>query len=196
MDAQSTDYDSARPAGPAQAAATSGRSTLPIRVARRLDALGRTTSGEPADAAVVRRVALLTYTAVSIVVGLALLAWTTVAVPIGPAIDARLPQSALAGPLGGTLLWTMFGFLGSLRVLRAPGGAGVLTFHLPFMAAAMILGGPTAGAWVAFLSSLERRELEQQPWYGVLANHAVFVIGAVVGGLVSALVEHVAQGTG
>ncbi len=196
MDAQSSEYDSARPAGPAQAAAIGGGSALPIRVARRLDALGRTTTGDPADAVVVRRVTLLAYTAASIVVGLSLLAWTTVVVPIGPAIDPRLPETALTGPLGGALLWTLFGFLGSLRVLRAPGGAGFVTFHLPFMAAAMILGGPTAGAWVAFLSSLERRELEQQPWYGVLANHAVFVIGAVAGGLVSAIVKQAAENTG
>ena len=188
----------ARTAGDAQedSDATSRGSALRIRLASRLDAFGRTTAGDPGDAAVVRRMALFGYTAASIIVGLSLLAWTTVVVPIGPAIDPRLPETALTGPLGGTLLWTLFGFIGSLRVLRAPGGAGFVTFHLPFMAAAMILGGPTAGAWVAFLSSLERRELEQQPWYGVLANHAVFVIGAVAGGLVSAVVAQAAQGTG
>ena len=57
------------------------------------------------------------------------------------------------------------------------------TFHFPFIAAAMALGGPTAGAWVAFLSTLERRELESQPWYGTLANHASMAFAAVVGGL-------------
>jgi diguanylate cyclase (GGDEF)-like protein len=62
------------------------------------------------------------------------------------------------------------------------------------VAAATVLGGPTAGAWVAFLSTIERRELEQQPWYGVLANHSVFVIGAVVGGLVAGGVDSLAGG--
>jgi diguanylate cyclase (GGDEF)-like protein len=47
----------------------------------------------------------------------------------------------------------------------------------------MILGGPTAGAWVAFLGTFDRRELQSQPWYGVLANHASIAIAAVAGGI-------------
>ena len=93
----------------------------------------------------------------------------------------------LSGPTGGLLLWLVFGLLGSLRVLRAQGGS-TMTFHLPFVGAAMILGGPTAGAWVAFLSSIERRELESQPWYGILANHSVLTIAAVMGGLTTQVV--------
>lgn len=134
-----------------------------------------------------RQRSLLAYTAVEIVVGMALLVWTTATVPFYSRIDPGLAGTALDGPLGGALLWILFGFLGSLRVLRAPGG-GVFTFHLPFIGAAMVLGGPTAGAWVAFLSTIERRELEQQPWYGLLANHATLVIGAVMGGIASRLV--------
>src|SRR4029077_5576168 len=76
-----------------------------------------------------------------------------------------------------------FGMIGSLRVLPAPGGHGVWTFHFPFVAAAMVLGGPTAGAWVAFVSTIERRELDSVPWYGALANHAVMALAAVIGGL-------------
>ena len=68
-------------------------------------------------------------------------------------------------------------------MLPIPGSSAVWTFHFPFVAAAMVLGGPTAGAWVGFLATLERRELESQPWYGTLANHAVIAFGAVVGGL-------------
>jgi diguanylate cyclase (GGDEF)-like protein len=135
-----------------------------------------------------RRVLLLAYTAASITAGLTLLTWTTIAIPVRGTIDPQLHGTAVDGPAGGLLLWILFGFLGSLRVLRAPGGGGFLTFHLPFIGAAMVLGGPTAGAWVAFLSTLERRELEQLPWYGVLANHAVLVIGAVAGGLIAGLV--------
>ena len=66
---------------------------------------------------------------------------------------------------------------------RSREASAVWTFHFPFIAAAMVLGGPTAGAWVAFLATLERRELESQPWYGTLANHSVMAFGAVVGGL-------------
>ena len=148
-----------------------------------LGELARRAGGGAGGAAQVRRGGLLAYTAASIATGLGLLAWTTVTIPIGPAIDPGLTQTAVAGPLGGLLLWIAFGLLGSLRVLRAPGGGGFLTFHLPFIGAAMVLGGPTAGAWVAFLSTIERRELESQPWYGVLANHSVMVIAAVLGGL-------------
>jgi diguanylate cyclase (GGDEF)-like protein len=193
MDARSRGYHEAptadRPADRPQAV---GRTpSRLIRLARRLDALGG--PDYAGDAAVARRVGLLVYTGASIVIGLLLLVWTTIAVPVKPRIDPGLAGTALAGPMGGALLWIVFGFLGSLRVLRAPGGAGVLTFHLPFIGAAMVLGGPTAGAWVAFLSTFELRELVEQPWYGTLANHAVFVIAAVAGGLLSGAVEDLAR---
>lgn len=134
--------------------------------------------------AVARRHAwLLAYTGVSIAAGLGALLWTTATIPVWPAIDPGLQGTALAGPDGGLLLWIAFGLIGSLRVLPLPGSSGVWTFHFPFIAAAMVLGGPTAGAWVGFLSTLERRELESQPWYGVLANHSVMAFAAVLGGL-------------
>ncbi len=130
-----------------------------------------------------RRNGLMAYTGASIVLGLGLLAWTSLLNTLWAPIDPGLaPGTVLGGPNGGLLLWLLFGLLGSLRVLRAPGG-GLLTFHMPFIGAALVLGGPTAGAWVAFLSSIERRELESQPWYGILANHSVLVIAAVTGGL-------------
>jgi diguanylate cyclase (GGDEF)-like protein len=47
----------------------------------------------------------------------------------------------------------------------------------------MVLGGPTAGGWVAFIATIERRELESAPWYGIVANHAVMAFAAVAGGL-------------
>lgn len=160
-----------------------------MRLPGRPLALAAPGDARPGDVAQTRRRTLFAYTAASIVTGLTLLVVSTLAFPVRSEIDPRLPGTAVSGPTGGLLLWIMFGFLGSLRVLRAPGGAGFLTFHLPFIGAAMVLGGPTAGAWVAFLSTLERRELEQQPWYGTLANHAVMVIGAVVGGLVTQLIS-------
>lgn len=139
--------------------------------------------GPSGGGAITRRNGLFAYTGASIVLGLGLLAWTSAVEAPWPSIDPGFaPGTVLAGPTGGLLLWLLFGLLGSLRVLRAPDGA-TLTFHLPFIGAAMILGGPTAGAWVAFLSSIERRELESQPWYGILANHSVLVVAAVLGGL-------------
>ncbi len=151
---------------------------LPIRAIR-------SAAGGPDGAAISRRRAgLLAYTGAVIVFGIGLLAVISLTSAPWPTIDAGFAEgTVLSGSTGGLLLWLLFGILGSLRVLQAPGGAS-LTFHLPFVGAALILGGPTAGAWVAFLSTLERRELETQPWYGILANHSILVIGAVAGGLV------------
>ena len=144
----------------------------------------RIDSGGGGDATIAdRRPLLLAYTAASIIAGLTALAWTTLRIPISPTIDPGMDGSALAGPSGGLLLWIAFGMIGSLRVLPAPGGHAVWTFHFPFVAAAMVLGGPTAGAWVAFISTIERRELESVPWYGTLANHSVWALAAVIGGL-------------
>ena len=145
--------------------------------------VGRATPGGPGGATTARRSGLLVFTAASIVLGLSLLVWTSATREPLAGIDPGFPPgTVLSGPTGGLLLWLVFGLLGSLRILRMPGG-GTMTFHLPFVGAAMILGGPTAGAWVAFLSSIERRELESQPWYGILANHSILVIAAVAGGL-------------
>ena len=139
--------------------------------------------GPSPDAVATRQARLYAYTGASIAAGLGALLWATATIPIWPAIDPGLDGTALAGPDGGLLLWIAFGLIGSLRVLPLPGSSGVWTFHFPFIAAAMVLGGPTAGAWVGFLSTLERRELESQPWYGVLANHSVMAFAAVLGGL-------------
>jgi diguanylate cyclase (GGDEF)-like protein len=136
-----------------------------------------------ADGIADRRSLLLAYTAASIAAGLGALVWTTLNVPVLPAIDTGLEGTVLGDPNGGVLLWIALGLVGSLRVLPIPGSSAVWTFHLPFVAAAMVLGGPTAGAWVGFVATIERRELESQPRYGMLANHAVLALGAVIGGL-------------
>jgi diguanylate cyclase (GGDEF)-like protein len=138
------------------------------------------------DARVTRRAILLGFTAAEIIAGLAWLVVATVTVPIAPAIaSAAVDGTALAGTTGGVLLWTLFGLLGSVRTVSS--GSGHFTFHLPFVGAAMILGGPTAGAWVAMLATTDRRELQSQPWYGVLANHASIAIAAIAGGVTYAL---------
>jgi diguanylate cyclase (GGDEF)-like protein len=80
-------------------------------------------------------------------------------------------------------VWILFALAGGLRMLRDPGGHATLTFHLPFITAALLLGGPVAGAWVAALGTIDRRELREAPWYGVLANRAVLALSAMAGGL-------------
>ncbi|HEX5827361.1 MAG TPA: GGDEF domain-containing protein [Candidatus Limnocylindrales bacterium] len=133
--------------------------------------------------AVERRAALLpAWTAGTIIAGLGALLLVTL---LGTLPDA-IAIPGVAAPwaeVAGVVAWTLFGLIGSLRVTHGPSGHGVLTFHLPFIVAAMVLGGPIAGGWVALIASIERRELRQVPWYGVLANHAGLALGAVLGGI-------------
>ena len=132
--------------------------------------------------AVERRAALLPlYTAITIVAGLGAL----VLVTLFGTLPAAIALPGFAGPWGGVAgiaVWTLFGLAGSMKVVRGPSGHGVLTFHLPFIVAAMVLGGPIAGGWVAFIASFERRELREMPWYGALANHAGLALAAILGG--------------
>ncbi len=126
---------------------------------------------------------LYAFTGVSTVVGLLVLAGATLTVPLAPAIALRAPEIVGRDPVAaGLLFWTLLGLTGSLRA-SSVGGHAVLTFHLPFIVAAMLLGGPVAGGWVAFVSTLELREVREVPWYGVLANHATQALAAVLGGL-------------
>ncbi len=121
------------------------------------------------------------YTAIEIVLGSLVLAWAILAVPLAPAISL----AALGGPVGlvaGLAFWTAFTLLGGTRV-GSIHGYGVLTFHMPFVLAAAALGGPAAGGIVAFVGTIERRELRDPPWYGLLANHAALALAGVVSGL-------------
>lgn len=133
---------------------------------------------------------LALYTAASIAAGFAVLAWATATLPLAAPIREPALAPATAGwtPAVGLVFWIALGLLGSART-KAMGGRAVLTFHLPFIVAAMALGGPVAGGWVAAISTFELRELREVPWFGTLANHAVLALSAVVGGLVVAAVR-------
>ena len=138
--------------------------------------------------AVERRAALLpAYTAATIVAGIAVLglvtAFGTLAGPIAvPMVAETVGTTRRRPPLD-----RCSASRARPGVLRGPSGHGVLTFHLPFIVAAMVLGGPIAGGWVAFLSSIERRELSGEvPWYGALANHAGLALAATSAGALAA----------
>jgi diguanylate cyclase (GGDEF)-like protein len=131
--------------------------------------------------------ALLAYTAFLIVAGAAAFIWAALSFPIDDAISLTV-SGGREGLLLGLVFWVAIGLLGGTRVERLH-GHGVLTFHLPFIVAAMALGGPTAGAVVALVSTIEAREFREAPWYGVLANHASLVLSAVAGGVVFYLVR-------
>jgi hypothetical protein len=128
---------------------------------------------------------LFVYTALEILVGSMALAWAILAVPVQPAISLSGAGGTLA-LIGGVAFWSGFTLLGGMRV-GSIHGFGVLTFHMPFILAAAALGGPAAGGVVAFLGSLELRELRDPPWYGLLANHAALALAGVVAGLGMAL---------
>ncbi len=130
-----------------------------------------------------RRLLLPAYTAGTILIGAAAVVLVTLLIPVSPEIAIAGFGGGLSLPAG-VALWTMFGLAGAARVIREPSGHGVFTFHMPFVVAAMTLGGPVAGGWVAMLASFDRHELEETPWYGILANHASLSLGAIAGGLV------------
>ena len=130
--------------------------------------------------------ALAAFVVATIVAGVAALAWVTLTVPLGPAIATdALPHIATDDRVSGLLFWIAIGLLGSVRT-KGYAGRTVLTFHLPFIVAAMTLGGPVAGGWVAAISTIELRELREVPWFGTLSNHAIVALAGVVGGAVVA----------
>ena len=125
------------------------------------------------------------YVAWTIVAGAAALAWATLTLPLAPGIATTgLANIATDDRVTGLLFWTAIGLLGSVRT-KGYDGRTVLTFHLPFIVAAMTLGGPVAGGWVAAISTIELRELREVPWFGTLSNHAIVTLAAVIGGLVA-----------
>lgn len=155
----------------------------------RLTLAGRAFSPGESLLTAARRGALLpAYTAATITAGALALTLATLLVPVSHDIAVPGLDPAIAGTAG-LALWILYGLMGAARIVREPSGHGVLTFHLPFVVAAMALGGPVAGAWVAMLASFDRHELDETPWYGILANHGALALAAVAGGMVMLGVE-------
>jgi diguanylate cyclase (GGDEF)-like protein len=146
--------------------------------------------GDGSLLAVNRRTALLVaYTATVIAAAAAALVIGTVLLLVVPGAHLRSTLGIAGVPepwaaTAGLAAWTAFALLGGMRILRDPGRHTALSLHLPFIAAAMTLGGPVAGAWVAAVGTFDRRELREAPWYGVAFNHGALLLAAVVGGLV------------
>jgi diguanylate cyclase (GGDEF)-like protein len=127
---------------------------------------------------------LVAYALVVIVGAVAALVVVAQAYPVLPTISINPAGSHADVGIGlGVAFWVLFGLVGSMRSQAVPGGA-VLTFHAPFILAGTILGGPVVGALMGVLSTTERRELREAPWYGVLANHATTALSAVAAGVI------------
>jgi diguanylate cyclase (GGDEF)-like protein len=179
-----------------------GIQARPSEVCVRLTLAGSPPGAGASPLAVPRRTALLgAYTATTIAAGFGALAVATILLAVSPDLALRASIAVPGLPPGaagvaGVAAWVAFALAGGLRMLRDPGGHATLTFHLPFIGAALILGGPVAGAWVAAIGTLDRRELREAPWYGLLANHAALVLAALAGGLALEGILAVAGGMG
>jgi diguanylate cyclase (GGDEF)-like protein len=104
--------------------------------------------------------------------------------PIDASIALPFSPFGLDPVAGGVVVWIAVGLATSSRSVADEGRVTILYGVGPIIAAAA-LGGPTAAAWVALLGTFELRELRGDvPWYGVVANHAMMVIPAVIAGVV------------
>jgi putative nucleotidyltransferase with HDIG domain len=124
-----------------------------------------------------------------VIMGAFALVVTTRYFPPQPAIAIRFETAPPGAPMSieiaaGILFWIVVALAASALPVRLPRGTQLAVSTAPILAA-MVLGGPAVGAWVAALGTTEMRELRGRiPWYGTLANHAGIVIPAVAAGLV------------
>jgi putative nucleotidyltransferase with HDIG domain len=98
--------------------------------------------------------------------------------------------------LVGVLFWTALTLIASALPVTLPHGTQQGVAMAPVLAA-LTLGGPAVGGWVAALGTTEMRELRGRiPWYGTLANHAGLTLPAIAGGLARLLVLELAARAG
>src|SRR5439155_17813622 len=90
----------------------------------------------------------------------------------------------------GVLFWILLTLTTWALPVKLPRGTHQAVSLAPLVAA-MALGGPAVGGWVAAIGATELRELRGRiPWYGTLANHAGIVLPAVMAGVVATGVGH------
>jgi putative nucleotidyltransferase with HDIG domain len=90
----------------------------------------------------------------------------------------------------GIAFWTVLTLGASALPVRMTRGSTVAVGIAPVLAA-MALGGPAVAGWVAAIGTTELRELRGRiPWYGSLVNHAVIVLPAIIGGVITSIVGH------
>ena len=112
---------------------------------------------------------------------------TSLVIQIDPRIGFEfdsLPGRSGLEVLAGVAFWIVVTLFASALPVTLSDGVQVAVSNAPLMAATL-LGGPTAGALVALLGTLDSREVRGRvPWYGTLTNHAAIVLPVIVGGLV------------
>ena len=133
------------------------------------------------------------YIAGLVVISTILLIATSSAFGVDPAIAANIDGDALATPFEiafGIVFWVVVTLFASALPVKMPRGILVAVSIAPVLAA-LSLGGPAVGTWVALVGTTEIREIRGRiPWYGTVANHAGMVPPAVGAGLVIAAVGH------
>jgi putative nucleotidyltransferase with HDIG domain len=113
---------------------------------------------------------------------------------IAPGFQAG--DSSSLGILGGVAFWTLLALIASALPVTLPQGTQQAVAMAPVLAA-LTLGGPAVGGWVAALGTTEMREIRGKiPWYGTLANHAGLAFPAVIGGVVRLVILELASRTG
>jgi putative nucleotidyltransferase with HDIG domain len=96
----------------------------------------------------------------------------------------------------GIAFWTLLTLVASAVPVRLPRGSHQAVAMAPIVAA-MSLGGPAVGGWVAAIGTTEARELRGKiPWYGSLANHAGATLPAILGGIVQVALLNVVAAQG
>jgi len=127
------------------------------------------------------------YIAGLVVLSSVLLISTSFAYGIEPQIALRWTtgdQATDAEKLAGLAYWIVITLAATSFPVKMPRGMILFVSSAPIYAA-MALGGPAAGGWVALLGTFDNREVRGRiPWYGSLANHAGLVPPAILGGLV------------
>jgi diguanylate cyclase (GGDEF)-like protein len=129
------------------------------------------------------RVALIvwSYTALAVIALVVL----TARIPLEASIGLPVSVLGIDPAVLGVGLWVLVGLATSARATADEGRVTIVMGVAPIVAA-LALGGPTAAVWVALLGTFELRELRGDvPWYGVVANHAMLVVPAAAGGLVT-----------
>ncbi len=115
-------------------------------------------------------------------------------IPLVPGLAAA-DHSAIEMALG-VGFWTLLTLITSALPVKLPHGTYQAVALAPLVAA-MTLGGPAVGGWVAAIGTTETRELRGRiPWYGTLVNHAGLVLPVVAAGTIRLAIVSVAASSG
>jgi putative nucleotidyltransferase with HDIG domain len=113
-----------------------------------------------------------------------------------PGVTLAVDEPSSVQVYAGILFWILVTLAASAVPVKLPRGSQRAVAMAPIVAA-MSLGGPAVGGWVAALGTTEMREVRGEiPWYGSLVNHAGATLPAIVGGIAQvALLDLIAAQT-